>query len=395
MPTPASPSRRILLTFNAPVIPKNADQDKVSFCDSLSAIEFSDDGEMLFLGGDETVEATPSIERLSCETHSRYGRHVSQAVGAFMELPDTTVNKGRVGEIDIEGLSRDKDNLWVVGSHSMKRAKPKPSKTAQENIERLMKVESEGNRFFLARIPLQRDEQGNTRLPVDKDQHPSAARLAGKESHQELIEALQDDPHLGPFLQRWESKNPKCSVPAIPGKDNGFDVEGLCVKDKRIFLGLRGPVLRGWAIVLEIAVKEVDDGDDKLALKKISDDKRYIKHFINLGGLGVRDICALEDDLLILAGPTMNLDGPAAIFRWKGILAASADDDTLTDYGKGRLEKVLDLPCGEGCDHPEGMALIPVKSGAMPREVMIVYDSPSSARRLDENSVLADVFSLS
>ena len=48
--------------------------------------------------------------------------------------------------------------------------------------------------------------------------------------------ALADDPHFGPYM-------------AIPGKDNGFDIEGLAVDGHRLLLGLRdvleasGPLL--------------------------------------------------------------------------------------------------------------------------------------------------------
>jgi L-seryl-tRNA(Ser) seleniumtransferase len=43
----------------------------------------------------------------------------------------------------------------------------------------------------------------------------------------------------------------------IPGKDNGLDVEGLASVGDRLLVGLRGPVLRGWAIVLEIEPEQV------------------------------------------------------------------------------------------------------------------------------------------
>jgi len=58
-----------------------------------------------------------------------------------------------------------------------------------------------------------------------------------------LTEALRGDQHLGLFI-------------VIPGKDNGFDIEGLAGAGKRLFIGLRGPVLRGWAVILEVELKE-------------------------------------------------------------------------------------------------------------------------------------------
>ena len=48
----------------------------------------------------------------------------------------------------------------------------------------------------------------------------------------------------------------------------------------------------------------------------------YRKHLLRLGGLGVRDLCPHGQDLLVLAGPTMDLDGPVHVFRWHGALAA-------------------------------------------------------------------------
>ena len=43
-------------------------------------------------------------------------------------------------------------------------------------------------------------------------------------------------------------------VRPIPGKDNGIDCEGLAVAGDRVFIGLRGPVLRGWAMIIELQV---------------------------------------------------------------------------------------------------------------------------------------------
>ena len=106
---------------------------------------------------------------------------------------------------------------------------------------------------------------------------------------------------------------------AIPGKDNGLDIEGLAVAEGSVFVGLRGPVLRGWTTLLEMAVGEDDDAPSTLKLKEIgSNGSLYRKHFLDLGGLGVRDLCLDGDDLLILAGPTMDLDGPVTVFRWRG-----------------------------------------------------------------------------
>jgi hypothetical protein len=41
--------------------------------------------------------------------------------------------------------------------------------------------------------------------------------------------------------------------------------------------------------------------------------------------LGVRELCLMNSDLLILAGPTMGLDGPVRIYRWKDALATTTE----------------------------------------------------------------------
>ena len=46
----------------------------------------------------------------------------------------------------------------------------------------------------------------------------------------------------------------------LPSKDNGLDIEGLAVLGNRVYLGLRGPVLRGRAIILELELEESEPG---------------------------------------------------------------------------------------------------------------------------------------
>jgi hypothetical protein len=80
-----------------------------------------------------------------------------------------------------------------------------------------------------------------------------------------------------------------------------------------MFLGLRGPVLRGWALLLELQVKETRRG--RLKLRKAGPDgARYVKHFLDLAGLGMRELAFDGDALLILAAPTMDLDGPVVLY---------------------------------------------------------------------------------
>ncbi len=295
-------------------------------------------------------------------------------------------------EADIEGLDVNGEYLWLVGSHSLKRSNPKRGR--DDNFKRLSKVSSDGNRFLLARIPL-------TNLKQPGGSKTGAAQLHGSAKGNDLIKALIQDRHLGRFLKSLGKDDSELDEDTgIPGKDNGFDIEGLAVSGGRIFMGLRGPVLRGWTAVLELMVAEDNEEPAVLRLQPFeSKGQLYRKHFLDLGGLGVRDLCIDGHDLLILAGPTMDLDGPVRIFRWPG--GAEPEEESVVFAGtpEDKLQKILDVPFGEGNDHAEGMALLPSSSnnGGASRSVLLLYDAPSDQRkagRSGEVVLRADVISL-
>ena len=117
-----------------------------------------------------------------------------------------------------------------------------------------------------------------------------------------------------------------------------------------------------------------------------------------MGGLGVRELAIEGKDLYILAGPTMDLDGPVYIYRWPKALE-NATEAVVWQVGEKKvLERVLAVPFGlgksAGRDHAEGMALIAKTGGAV--SVMICYDSPADARLVKDHpeQVVVDVFEL-
>ena len=224
---------------------------------------------------------------------------------------------------------------------------------------------------LLARIPIDEKTKELSASVLTKTGVRRAGSLPVSSTGNALTRAVARDPHIGPFLH-------------LPSKDNGFDVEGIAVLGDRVFLGLRGPVLGGWAIVLEVKVGEAAPG--MLKLERLSSGARYRKHFLDLGGLGVRDLCMDGRDLLILAGPTMKLDGPALVFRSPDV-ARSRRNEVI--FGKD-LDLVVSLPFGTGADHPEGMALVSTDAGR--RELLIVFEKTSGGRRLGPRTVGARSF---
>jgi hypothetical protein len=333
----------------------------------LSAVAQADGH--LWIASDESN----SVERLSWAASGEYARHKSFSLADYVDLPAGDE------EIDIEGMDCDGGYLWITGSHSLKRLRPKGS-ALEKGARRLAEVRADGNRYLIARVPLLEVERGEwvpARSCRDEKGDLTSARLMGSDRGNVLTEVLRLDEHLAPFL-------------AIPGKDNGLDVEGIAVRGNRVFLGLRGPVLRGWAVVLEIWVEEVGSG--LLGLGPVEgSDRPYRKHFLDLRGLGVRDLQFHRSDLLVLAGPTMDLDGPAAVYRWRKPL--EAERGVLLE--RDELDEVLDLPYGIGeegaYDHPEGITVFS-EDGGKAKQILVVYDSPHHRRIEGEGRVDADLF---
>ncbi|AVH69574.1 DUF3616 domain-containing protein [Nostoc sp. 'Lobaria pulmonaria (5183) cyanobiont'] len=319
----------------------------------------------LWLGSDETS----TIERLSLVDTDKFTEHQQFRVAEFINLPASEEE-----EIDIEGLAYADNYLWFVGSHSYKRKKSKPENTDAKNFKRLAKVESEPNRYVLGRIPLINGKLcSSSPHPQKPDVQLNAAKLEVTNQGNLLMTALADDAHLGLFIKA-----------GIPGKDNGFDIEGIGIYQNRVFLGLRGPVLRGWAVVLEIELEDSTPG--LMKLKQIGELKElYKKHFIWLNGLGIRDLYVDDKDLLILAGPTMDLDGPVQVYRWVNGVNLGENVFSNPDF-------VQDIPYGNREEHAEGMALFQDVAGIP--SLLVVYDSPAKSRLVGDSGVIADVFKL-
>ncbi|GGK74613.1 DUF3616 domain-containing protein [Rufibacter glacialis] len=331
-------------------------------------------GDYLWLSCDEQT----TLERLKKTGDHTFGEHVHFDLTEYLDLPD-----GKNSEIDIEGMGVSGGYLWLVGSHSLKRKKPRKEESVDKQIKRLAKVASEANRYLLARIPLVQDiATGEFTLSKEckSQEDPSktlkAAQLIGAHEGNQLMHAIKKDPHLKDFLP-------------IPGKDNGFDIEGLDMQEGRIFMGLRGPVLRGWAMVLELELEEAEE-EGFLQLKTNGDGLLYKKHFLHLMGKGIRELRIKGDDLYVLAGPTMDLDGTIAVYRWPKAMINSRKGEQMVH--RKELDHLFDVHHGSGPtsgrDKAEGLGIFDNE------HLLVVFDSPTDDRKAEENIVTADVFSI-
>ncbi len=154
-------------------------------------------------------------------------------------------------EIDIEAIAVEGDAYYIVGSHGI----AKKSGDVQSNRYRLFRLKVEPS----------------TGLP---------STAPGGLSVTSLSEILRTDPVLGPHFGK-------------PLQQRGVSIEGLAIRNGRLFVGLRNPNLDGYAHVIEVGA------DDIFATTTPS----YVLHKLRLGaGLGIREIVAVREGFLIIAG---------------------------------------------------------------------------------------------
>ncbi len=336
---------------------------------NLSGAAFT--GDWLWVAGDEAcgIDRLRRLDPVGSET-LRFGEVRDFPLSELLDLPATAEE-----EADLEGMAEADGFLWVVGSHGLKRKNAKPDRSNAENAKRLAKTSLDGNRRLLACIPIEGDAKGEPHLVRKAQDGRKALRLKGDAQTNLLTRALADDPHFGPYM-------------AIPGKDNGFDIEGLAVDGSRLLLGLRGPVLRGWSALLEIAIEA---HGDQLRMVRLDNSGALIrKHFLQLDGLGVRDLHFSGDDLYILAGPTMVLNGEIRVFKWSGarpLLAANREPVRF----ESALTASVSLPHGLGTNRAEALCDLPAElSGGKPSWI-VLYDAPGADRRDGEHTVFGDL----
>ena len=310
--------------------------------ESLSGVVWH--GGCLFLGSDEG----PGLERLRSRESDACGGRKEFPLEALFDLP------GESGEeADIESLSVHKDWLWLVTSHALTRPR------LRGNVKDFANVRFTPRRYVLGRIPLAADEDGEpTPVRTDGERQAQCVPLSAEGSA--LTAAMAQDPYLQHSL-------------AIPAKENGLDIEGIAVRKRRIVLGLRGPVLRGRALLLDLDWLENDDKGG-FPLKR-RDGLLYRKIFVDLDGLGVRDLCRREEDLLILAGPTMPLPAPYRLFEIPGFFEQTDADVIEPDY-------LCDIPSDEG--NPEGLSLYE----GDPNVFVVVIDGAQAENKVQARALL-------
>lgn len=266
-----------------------------------------------------------TVERLA---KSAEGYRLAEQIRLDELLPDLPPGK----ESDLEAIAITRNRVWVCGSHCRVRRKPDPDGRLSAGFRR------RPSRHVLAAVPL------------GPGREIYALPYLGEGS---LRRRLRSDPFLSAFMN-------------LPSKENGLDIEGLAVGADWLMVGLRGPVVDSFGIVMEFAI----DSTGRVA------DSPPVRHILRLGGLGVRDLARWGDDILVLAGPVTAADGPFRLHLWR---------PAHTNEPQG-AEVVHAWPLGH--EHPEGICRLKREA----REgLLVVYDSPDE-RRISESRYRADWF---
>lgn len=317
-------------------------------------------GDTLFLGSDEGVR----LERLS---------RVDGAWAVHRRLPlDAVLDLATSEEADIEGLAVDDGWLWVLGSHARTRPKIGEADDDRIDLEAFATLKDTRPRCLLARVPLAPDpDLDGAMLPVTSDGHRLAGMLRQTKHGNRLARMMARSPLLRPFTR-------------TAAKEGGVDLEGIAVAGTRVAIGMRGPVIQTYAVLLDFEIIAKRSG-------RLTIPGPLHKRLLELDGLGIRDLKRDGADLLILAGPTTGLDGPCAVYRWTDWLGDPPRDERVVR--RHRPERIINLPFGRGDDHPEGLVLLDGPDGA--REVVVICDSPAAIRiDLSTRTIRCDRFSL-
>lgn len=240
-------------------------------------------------------------------------------------------------EADIEALDVVDGQLWVCGSHSLTRRSQLKGKTNSVDA----RIRKRPSRRLLGVLALTEDG-GAVRGPGD------ALPFKGVGS---LRAVLGSHRHITPFMD-------------LPSKENGLDVEGITVVRKRLHIGLRGPVVDNIAIIASMSLS----ASFSVIVSGV------FLHFVDLDGLGVRDLTRWRDGILILAGPVSGADGPFKLFHWHPKRTTKIQT----------AKPMSNFP--NGPDHPEGICAL--RHGK--REGLIVVYDTSNRKRVKDTHYIAD-----
>jgi hypothetical protein len=342
-------------------------------------------GRHLYLANDEG-RALLRLERDAASSHA-YGKPVAIDIAPLFKLDDEELDPAE--EFDLEALAVDRVDkqtvrVWMIGSHAMGHKKPKGATLKRLGLKR------QRNRLLFACF-----ETGNDGVIRPNRGRHLRIKPASQTHTTDFLSALRAArPRADGFLREvsalTEAKIPPHIADAVgwftpytlaSTKENGLDIEALAIRRDDddpssvvAYIGLRGPVIDGLAVVIEIDIRD----HNKRGLK-IASAPRF--HLVDLRGFGVRDLEWDDGDLLILAGPTMTRQKESALFRWRDAKNASAERSENDVREVGGIEQIGRLPMAPDCGGPE--AFTRIAPGSL--DFMVLRDGIKGPRLVDRD----------
>ena len=258
-------------------------------------------------------------------------RYVVMNDGSYTLEAERVVLRQSGGELDAEGAASDARYYYVTGSHSAKRGNCKSNPDSRRVI-----------RFAI--------DPATGRALRSPPGSPTGS-LADYKDTDALWGIMASVPQLKAHVgeKKCLGTEPPEDAPHLKGQ-RGVNIEGLAVQGGRLFFGFRGPAQNGEALILSLDAKALFEGGP--AREKLAR--------LTLGqGRGIRDLHAVKDGILVLAGPDddkANADRPWIIALWDG----KGDDKKSVEP---KLLAQLDLRDVKlrGCDKelkPEALAVL-------------------------------------
>jgi len=269
-------------------------------------------------------------------------RHLTINGDAYLPDNEQVALRPRNIELDAEAAATDGAFYYVAGSHSAKRNDCGNNPESRHVVR--FRVDPKSGRAL-------RNVLGTLVDYSDTDRLWSI-----------MSTTAQLQPHVGDSM--CLGAEPPRDAPQLSGK-RGVNIEGLAIKNGRLFFGFRGPVDDGKAHILAVNADGLFSGKDAHPMR-IS---------IKVGeGRAIRDLLAVSDGILVLAGPDddeKNARVGWAVLRWDG-------QETSSPNGQIKTLAFLDLSNVKlhSCDHeprPEALAVTSDKAGE-PYQALIFSD---------------------
>jgi hypothetical protein len=203
--------------------------------------------------------------------------------GTLVPDPQAFPFTGLHGELDAEGAATDGRYVYVTGSHSAKRGD-----CASNPDSRLV-------------LRLQLDPASGRAVP------------ASLKTSERLWPLMLAQPELQAYVgeRKCLGTEPPPKAPGLSGQQ-GINIEGLAVQGQRLVFGFRGPVINGAALTLAVDAQALFEGGDA---------KPQVTRLALGAHRGIRDMVAVSDGMLLLAGPDDDHASQSegwAIFHWDG-----------------------------------------------------------------------------